>query len=72
MDSAHERKSLEAARAYVAGDSSEPVLISAFRSVPPDDRAVLLSRHRPELEAIDGGRLLILESMLLPWEARSR
>ena len=63
---------LSAARAYVLGDSSEPVLISAFRDVTAADRTRLLSRHRRELEAIDAPRLTILESMLLPLEQRTR
>lgn len=72
MDSLRERNGLDALRAYVLGDSSEPIVISAFREVDPEERADLVSRHRGELEAIDGARLLILESVLLPLEARSR
>lgn len=72
MTSLHETRGVAALRAYVRGDSSEPVVISAFRGVPPEERSEIVSRHRPELEAIDGGRLLILESMLLPWEHRTR
>jgi hypothetical protein len=63
---------LDAARAYVAGESSEPILLSAFRGVSAEDRTVLISRHRRELEAIDAPRLTILESMLLPLEKRLR
>jgi hypothetical protein len=63
---------LDAARAYVMGDSSEPVVLSAFRDVPSDERTLLIIRHRRELEAIDAPRLTILESMLLPLEKRKR
>ncbi|GEM_PF-4642769 len=63
---------LDAALAYVKGDSSEPVLLSAFRDVSVEDRTRLLSRHHRELEAIDEPRLAILESMLLPLEQRHR
>ncbi|MEA3201552.1 MAG: hypothetical protein QOE90_2980 [Thermoplasmata archaeon] len=63
---------LDAARAYVQGDSSEPVLLSAFRGVTLEDRTRLISSHRRELEAIDAPRLTILESMLLPFEQRAR
>lgn len=59
-------------KAYVAGDTSEPVLISEFRAVPIEERTWILSRHRDELEAIDGARLTILESVLLPLEDRRR
>lgn len=72
MTTPRERKGLLALRAYVTGDSSEPVVISAFRDMPPGDRASLVKAHRRELEAIDGARLLILESMLLPLEERAR
>lgn len=72
MDILRERKGADALRAYVEGDSSEPVVISAFHGVPFEERSQIVSRHRNELEAIDGGRLLILESMLLPWEHRTR
>lgn len=72
MDRAHERAGIAALRAYVTGETSEPIVISAFRDVPLEERAVLVSRARPELEAIDGARLLILESMILPLEHRSR
>lgn len=61
---------IDAARAYVMGESSEPVVISAFRGVPGDERADLISRHRRELAAIDAPRLTILESMLLPLDDR--
>lgn len=61
-----EESGLAALRAYVAGDSSEPVVISAFRDVPPRERVDILTRHRDELVAIDGARTLILESLLLP------
>jgi hypothetical protein len=67
-----ERKVIHALKAYVTGDSSEPVVLSAFRDVPPQERVVLVKAHRRELEAIDGARLLILESMLLPLEERTR
>lgn len=72
MDSVRERHGLAALRAYVRGDTSEPIVISAFRDIPARDRAEIVSRHRRELEAIDAARLLILESMLLPLESRSR
>lgn len=72
MDSLHAMRGMDALRAYVAGDASEPVLLSAFREIPFEERGLLVSRHRGELEAIDGARLLILESMLLPWDDRSR
>ena len=72
MDRTREQVGVAALRAYVAGDSSEPVVLSAFRDVPAEDRADLVRRHRVELEQIDGARLLILESMLLPLEHRSR
>jgi hypothetical protein len=63
---------VDALRAYVLGDSSEPIVLSAFRGVSADERTRVVSRHRSELEAIDGGRLAILESMLLPFERRTR
>lgn len=63
---------IDALRAYVLGDTSEPVVLSAFRNVPAEERTTLLSRHRSELEAIDDARLTILESVLLPFEKRSR
>jgi len=63
---------VDALRAYVLGDSSEPVVLSAFHDVPADERTTVLSSHRSELEAIDGARLAILESMLLPFEKRTR
>lgn len=72
MENTRDRLGLAALRAYVTGETSEPVVISAFRDVPPEERADLVKRVRPELEAIDGARLLILESMLLPLEHRSR
>lgn len=72
METSREHQGIAALHAYVTGESSEPVVLSAFRDVPLEDRAVLVSRHRRELEAIDGARLLILESMLLPLEHRSR
>lgn len=72
MDILRERQGADALRAYVVGDTSEPVVLSEFRGVPFEERSVLVSRHRNELEAIDGARLLILESMLLPWEHRTR
>lgn len=72
METDRARRGLAALRAYVTGESSEPIVLSAFRDVPFEDRTELVSRARPELEAIDGARLLILESMLLPLEHRSR
>lgn len=71
MDSVRERQGIRALRAYVTGETSEPVVVAAFRDVPPDERAKLVSRHRGELAAIDGARLLILESMLVPFEQRA-
>ena len=70
MDSAREKKGVLALRAYLIGETSEPVVISAFRDVPPDERTAIVNRHRHELEAIDDARLLILESMLLPLASR--
>lgn len=67
-----ERNEFEALRAYVSGDSSEPVVLSAFRRVPPEERARIVARHRGELERIDNARLTILESMLLPLDDRRR
>lgn len=72
MESAHERRSLLALRAYVTGESSEPVVLSAFRDVPLEERATIVKAHRHELQAIDDARLLIVESMLLPLEHRTR
>lgn len=72
MTSRHETRGVAALRAYVLGETSEPIVLSAFRDVPPEERTEIVSRHRHELEEIDGGRLLILESMLLPWEHRTR
>lgn len=72
MDKLRERNGIAALRAYVMGDTSEPVILSAFRGVSPVERTELVSRHRHELEKIDPGRLLILESVLLPLDARSR
>lgn len=72
MELVHETRAATALRAYVLGESSEPVVISAFRDVPFEERTEVVSRHRGELEAIDGARLLILESMLLPLEHRTR
>lgn len=72
MDTARERRSANALRAYVTGETSEPVVLSAFRDVPLEERTQVIGRHRDELEQIDGARLLILESMLLPWEHRTR
>lgn len=63
---------VDALRAYVLGDSSEPVVLSAFRGVAPEERAKLLSSHHVELAAIDDARLTILESMLLPFEKKTR
>jgi hypothetical protein len=65
-------RSLSALKAYVSGETSEPVVLSAFRGVPPAERSRIVSRYRGELRAIDEGRLVILESVLLPWEARTR
>lgn len=72
MDNPREKNVAQAMRAYVAGDSSEPVVISAFRNVPAQERSQIVTRHRRELEEIDQGRTLILESMLLPWDDRTR
>lgn len=72
METPRERQGVQALRAYVAGDSSEPIVLSAFHGMPREEVTSLVSRHRQELEEIDGGRLVILESMLLPWEARTR
>lgn len=66
------RRDFEALRAYVNGDSSEPVVLSAFRGVAFEERTRILASHRAELEAINGARLTILESMLLPLDDRRR
>ena len=71
MDSHRETQVVRALKAYVEGDSSEPVVISALKEVALEERGALVGRHRAELEAIDGARLVILESMLLPLEQRS-
>lgn len=71
----HERRpnrEADALRAYVVGDTSEPVVISAFRGIPFEERSRIMDVHRPELEKLDGARLVILESMLLPLEDRRR
>lgn len=65
-------KDVAALRAYVTGDSSEPIVLSAFRSVPMEERSRIIAEHREELERIDGARLTILESMLLPLDDRRR
>ncbi|HUR68699.1 MAG TPA: hypothetical protein VM370_05585 [Candidatus Thermoplasmatota archaeon] len=72
MDAPRERRGALALRAYVAGETSEPIVLSAFRDVPPGERSAIVSRHRGELQAIDDARLLILESMLVPWKDRAR
>lgn len=72
MESALENQALRALRAYVAGDSSEPIILSAFRQVPLEERAPIVARHRHELQAIDDARLLIVESLLLPLDHRPR
>lgn len=72
MDANRENQIVRALRAYVAGDSSEPVVLSAVKEVPFEDRSLVVGRHRAELEAIDGPRALILESMLLPLHDRSK
>ncbi len=70
MDALREKRGIAALRGYVAGDLSEPAVISAFRDVPADERSVLVTKHRPELARIDAPRLLILESMLLRFDER--
>lgn len=70
MDAVLEKRGIEALRAYVTGDSSEPVVLSAFRGIALEERSALFTRRRDELAAIDGARLLIAESMLLPLEHR--
>ena len=70
MDRQRETQVLRAMKAYVMGDSSEPVVLSALRGVTFEDRTHVVTRHRSELEAIDGARLLILESMMLPLSQR--
>lgn len=70
MDAQRETQVLRALRAYVTGDTSEPVVIAAVKEVPYEDRGVLVTRCRSELEAIDRSRLVILESMLLPFDQR--
>jgi len=71
MDALQLRGKAAALLAYVTGDSSEPVVISAFRGTTPQERSDLVKRYRTELEAIDRARLVILESMLLPLEQRN-
>lgn len=70
MDAVREKRGFEALRGYVRGDLSEPTILSAFRDVPLPERSLLVTRARPELAAIDPSRLLILESMLLPFADR--
>lgn len=70
MELLRERQGAAALRAYVAGDSSEPVVLSAFRGVSADDRSALVDRHRRELADLDRARLVILESMILPLDRR--
>jgi hypothetical protein len=70
VDAMLEKRSAEALRGYVTGDLAEPSVISAFHDVPASERNVLVTRHRPELAAIDPSRLLILESMLLRLDER--
>ncbi|HWH08771.1 MAG TPA: hypothetical protein VNX21_06190 [Candidatus Thermoplasmatota archaeon] len=70
MDAVIEKRGAEALRAYVSGESSEPVVLSEFRGIALEERSGLILRHRDELAAIDGARLLIAESMLLPLEHR--
>lgn len=72
MESRRSRREIDALKAYVIGDSSEPVLLSAFRGVPLEERTRILTQHRAELERIDDARLTILESMLLPLDDRRR
>lgn len=72
MEPQRETQALRALRAYVAGDTSEPIILSAFREVPLEERSGLVESHRHELQAIDDARLLILESMLLPLDHRPR
>lgn len=72
MDNLRESWGFAALKDYVVGETSEPVVLSAFRAVPPEERSVILKRHRSELEAIDGARLVILESVLLPFKDRDR
>lgn len=72
MDAVRESKGAEALRAYVRGDSSEPILLSAFRSYGFEERSALVGKHRGELTQIDDARATILESMLLPLGERSR
>lgn len=67
-----ETRGIEALRAYVRGDTSEPIVLSAFREFPFDERTRLVSRTRSELERIDLARTAILESMLLPLGERSK
>ena len=71
MDTNRELQVVRALRAYVEGDSSEPVVLSAVKEIPFEDRSLIVGRHRHELEAIDGARMVILESMLLPLHDRA-
>ena len=72
MDSSREVQVVRALKAYVEGDSSEPVVLSAVKGVAWEERSHIVGQHRAELEAIDSSRLLILESMLLPLHDRAR
>lgn len=70
MDATLEKRTLDALRGYVGGDLAEPAVISAVRGIPAGERVEILNRHRLELAAIDGGRSVILRSMLLPLAQR--
>ena len=70
MESLLEKRGSMALRAYVAGDFAEVEALSAFKGITTEERAALLLRDRPQLAAIDPGRLLILESLLLPLDQR--
>ena len=72
MDTHRELQVVRALRAYVEGDASEPVVLSACKGVDWEARSEIVGQHRAELEAIDPSRLLILESVLLPLAHRSR
>ena len=70
MDATLEKRTLDAFRGYVGGDLAEPAVLSAVRGIPLPERADLVNRHRAELAAMDGGRFVILRSMLLPLSQR--
>lgn len=71
MDKARERRGSAALRAYVSGDFEEIQAMSAFKEIPVEERVTIFERHRGELAGTNRGRLVILESMLLPLDSRT-